>query len=100
MEVRRVRTLATEIFKTLNDINPNYMKNIFHLSPYETHKKYDLYVHPRNTTKYGNQSLKVFGAHVWNSLPEKIKRLTSMNAFKNFIKSWFGPKCKCSLCRK
>ena len=29
MEVRRVRTLALETFKTLNDLNPTFMKNIF-----------------------------------------------------------------------
>ena len=29
MEIRRLRTLAVEIFKTLNEINPPYMKNIF-----------------------------------------------------------------------
>ena len=33
------------------------MKEIFYLSPHETHKKYDLFVHSHNTTKYGNQSL-------------------------------------------
>ena len=54
MEIKRLRTLATAIFKTLNDINPNYMKEIFYLSPHETHKKYDLFVRSRNTTKYGN----------------------------------------------
>lgn len=27
MEVNRSRTLAFEIFKTINDISPNYMKN-------------------------------------------------------------------------
>ena len=29
MEIRRLRTLAVEIFTTLNEINPPYMKNIF-----------------------------------------------------------------------
>ena len=29
MEIRRLRTLAVEIFKTLNEINPSYIKNIF-----------------------------------------------------------------------
>ena len=29
MEMRRLRTLAVEIFKTLNEINPPYIKNIF-----------------------------------------------------------------------
>ena len=85
MEIKRLRTLATEIFKTLNDINPNDMKEIFYLSLHKTHEKYDLFVHRRNATKYGNHSLSVLGLHIWNSLPEEIKQLSSLNAFKNYI---------------
>ena len=33
MEMKHLRTLAMEIFNTLNDINLNYMKEIFYLSP-------------------------------------------------------------------
>ena len=51
MEIKRLRTLATEIFKSLNDMNPNYMEEIFYLSLHETHKKYDLFLHSRHTTK-------------------------------------------------
>ena len=29
MEVRRFGTLALETFKTLNDLNPAFMKNLF-----------------------------------------------------------------------
>ena len=83
MEMKRLRTIATEIFKTLNIINPNYMKEIFYLFPHEIHKKYDLFVHSRNTTKYDNHSLRVVGPHIWNSSPEEIKQLSSLNAFKN-----------------
>ena len=38
MEINRLRTLGTEILKTLNYINPNYMKEIFYLSPHKIHK--------------------------------------------------------------
>ena len=62
------------------------MKEIFYLSPQETHKKYDLFIHSRSTTKYGNHSLRVLGPHIWNFLPEEIKKLSSLNAFKNYIK--------------
>ena len=97
MKIKRLRALATEIFKTLNDIKPNYMKETFYLAPQETHKKYNLFVHRRNTTKYGTHSLRVLGPHIWNSLPEEIKKLSSLNAFKNYIKSWCGQKSKCCL---
>ena len=98
MEIRRMRTLALEIFKTLTDLNPSFMKDIFHFSPYCSHKKRDIFVHPRNTVTYGDKSLKSFGPHIWNSLPEQIKTTTSISIFKNFMKSWFGPKCKCKMC--
>ena len=57
MEIKCLRTLPAGIFKTLNDVNLNYMKEIFHLSPHEANEKHDLFVYRRNTTKYGNHSL-------------------------------------------
>ena len=30
MEVKRLRTLALEVYKTVNNLNPEYMKEIFH----------------------------------------------------------------------
>ena len=29
MKIRRIKTLATEIFKTVNELNHNFMKTIF-----------------------------------------------------------------------
>ena len=29
MEIKRLRDLALEIFKTMNDLNPSFMKSIF-----------------------------------------------------------------------
>ena len=99
MKIKSLRTLATEIFKTLNDIKPNYMKEVFYLSPHEIHKKYDLLVHSHNTTKYGNHSLRFLGPHIWNSIPEEIKKPSSLNSFKNCIKGWCSQKSKCYLCQ-
>ena len=31
MNVRRLRTLCVEIYKTLNDLNPSFMNDIFKL---------------------------------------------------------------------
>ena len=98
MEIRRLHTLALEIFKTLNDLNPTFMKNIFNFSPQCTHKKHDIFVHRRKTANYGDKSLKSVGPHIWNSLPDEIKATTSLSIFKKFIKNWFGQKCKCKLC--
>ena len=48
MKIKRLRTLALEIFKALNSLKPNFMKNIFNFSPYNTHRKH-ISVPCRNT---------------------------------------------------
>ena len=58
------------------------MKDIFHYSPYVTHKKHNLYIHTQNATKFGNKSLRAFGANIWNTFPEYIKSTSSLLEFK------------------
>ena len=98
IEIKRLCILAFEIFKTLNNLNLNLMKGIFNFSPHSTHRKHDIFVDSRNTSNYGDRSLRALGPHTWNSLPGNIKSATSIIIFKSFIKNWLGPKCKCKLC--
>ena len=97
METKRLRTMVYEIFKTLNNLNPVFMKDIFHYSPNVTHEKHNLYI--QNKTNFGNKSLRVFGANIWNTLPEYFKPTTSLLEFKKLIKTWPGQKYKCSVCK-
>ena len=96
MENKRLRRIVYEIFKTPNDLNPVFMKDIFYYSPNLTHKNHNLYIHTQNTTRFENKSLRAFGANIWHTLPEHIKSTTSL---LEFIKTWSGPKCKCSVCK-
>ena len=93
-EVKRLSNLALEIFKTLNHLNPVYMKKIFHKTANVTHRLFN----QNNTTKYGKKSLRSFGSHIWNSMPKQIKDETYYNKFKNYINKRFGAKCKYNLC--
>ena len=49
MEVRRLRTLALETFKTLNDLNPAFMKNLFAKREVSKRRKNNLKIPNRNT---------------------------------------------------
>ena len=98
MEVKRLRTLALEVFKTANHMNPKYMKELFHKTAFQTHRRLNLEVNESHTTKYGNKSLRCLGPHIWNSLPNQIKKETDYTKFKEFNNDWFGMKCKCNLC--
>ena len=84
MEIRRLRTLAVEIFKTVNEINPPYMKNIF--TPKENAKvrQNDIIVKRINTSRFGTQSLRSLGPKIWNNLPSNIKSETLFPEFKEY----------------
>ena len=78
MEMKRLRCLALEIFKTVNNLNPYYMKEIFSKTTNLTHRPLDINFNQNNTTKYGSNSLQSFGPHIWNSLPSEFKRKQSI----------------------
>ena len=61
MKVKRKHTQAIEIFKTLNNQNPSFMRKIFYQSPYENHKKQNLFVPSHKTAAFGDKSLKSLG---------------------------------------
>ena len=98
MEIKRLRCLALEIFKTVNNLNPYYMKEIFSKTTNLTHRSLDINFNQNNITKYGSNSLRGSGPHIWNSLPSEIKKETDYKIFKNYINDWFGWKCKCNMC--
>ena len=99
MKMKRLRALATEIFKRTNNINPSYMKNIFTPKTNAKIRPHDIIVRHHNTATYGDKSLTALGPTIWNKLPTNIKWLTSMTKFKEYIITLFGPSCTCNVCR-
>ena len=94
MEVKRLRTLPLEVFKTLNNMNPEYMKETFHKTAFTTHRL----LNKNHTTKHGNKSLTCLGPQIWNSFPNQIKKEINYTKFKELINDSFGIKCKCNSC--
>ena len=53
-----------------------------------------------NTVYNADNSLRIFGPLVWdNMLPKKLRDCTSLNEFKNSLKSWIPDNCLCGLCK-
>ena len=98
MEIMRLRVLAIETFKTVNNLNPNYMKDIFTPKLHPKVRPNDILVKHHNTITYGAKSLKTLGLRIWNQLPSDIKSETSYTKFKEYIDTWFGPKSRCNVC--
>ena len=103
MGTQRLRAIAYEIFKTLNDLNLNFTTKIFHRFLNLTYRKDNLYVHSQSTIKFGKkQNLKVtWGTHMkliaWK-LKINIKSKKSPRKFKHFqirnINAVFAVICK------
>ena len=77
MEVKRLRTLAIEIFKTINNATLKLIKYIFKSKA--KIRSFDIIVNTCKTTNFGNKSLTALSPKIWNSLPTEIK---SKNLFK------------------
>ena len=86
MNIRRLRFLCIEMYKTLNDLNPSFMKKIFEKRDENrvTRDRYklNLNIPRRNQVTFGTKSLKFYRAKIWNALPVNIKTGENFNAFK------------------
>ena len=104
MNVKRLCFLCVEIYKTINDLYPSFMKQIFELR--ETNRnvreKYrlNLNIPNYNQVTFGKKGLRIFGPKIWNSLPYHIKFSKNLETFKTVIKNWDGVNCKCVICKK
>ena len=72
MEIKRLPTLSTEIFK-INNINLSYMKNIFHFKNNSKIRTHDIIAGHHNTATYSNKSFTALGPKIWNKLTRNIK---------------------------
>ena len=95
METKRLRKLALEVYKTINNLNPSYMKSIFKMNSNRTSARlrYNIDKTIYNSVTYGRNSLRVTGQILWNSLPNEAKSL-NFTQFKKFINNWGCFDCK------
>ena len=98
MNVKKTRILATEIFKTINNLNPSFMKDIFTSKVNPKVLPNNLIVKRHNATKYGPKSLTTLGPQIWNTLPENIQSETCYSKLKKYINAWFELQCNCNCC--
>ncbi len=94
LEFQRKHKLATEVFKTLHDLNPPHVKNIFKLkvTPYILRGYFRQEVPMVDTTTCGLHSWQYTAATIWNDILDSIKMIDNNIAeFKNIL--WKHDKC-------
>ena len=87
MNVNRLRIPCTEIYETINNLNSDFIRDLFSLR--ETSRLVQekcmlkLNIPVYNQVTVG--SLRVFGPKVWNSLPNHIKSFENLQWMKMII---------------
>ena len=102
LQIIRIKTLATEIFKTFHSLNPIYMNEIFQTNPSKTRNlrsRNNLITHRYNSITYGKNSLRILGPTIWNHLPDEYETAEDLQTFKSLLKQWNGPQGNCNLCK-
>ena len=102
--VSNYQSFCIEIFKTLDIINPSFIKDIFQMrmTNFPTREKYKLTLEiaKSNQVRFGTKSLRYLDPEVWNSLPYHIKSSENLTIFKTLIKIWIGTVCIWKICNK
>ena len=72
MTIKTIIIREIEIFKSINNINPKFMKDIFKPKSNDKIRPLDITVNTRRTTKFDNKSLIAFNKKKWNQLTTAI----------------------------
>ena len=96
-----IRFLMIEVFKTVRGSNLCFMKELFipKSIPYCLRNPELLVLPETNTVQYGVNSLTFRGSILWNGVPNSFKMQTSLNLFKEKIKTCNSINCTCLLCK-
>ena len=97
---RNIQALTLEIYKTLNHLNPSFMKEIFHLKHqhFSTRNQNLAYPNPRTVT-YGLESFGYKANQLWSNIPKEIQQANDINTFKSKITEHCAHICSCNLCK-
>ena len=52
-----------------------------------------------NSLYFGNESVSSLALKIWDLVPDNLKNETSLEMFKNKIKTWATDKCPCGICK-
>ncbi len=98
--VVRLRKIVELVYRINNGKSPSYLKELFtkNVTSRTLRSKNDMSLPKFKTMTYGKQSLKYTAALLWNDLANDAKESDSLHSFKQNVKFWTGPNCKCGFC--
>ena len=90
--VRRKKHRAILMFKTVNDLTPHYLRELFQSrsTGYNLRNSENTLFVAKPRTNYGKRSFSYSGAVLWNELPQNMRAIGSLNQFKREIDNLFS----------
>ena len=99
-QLHRKREILVEVFKSVNKMSPSFMWDLFKVKDitYNLRSNINVCLNHCRTKRYGLDSLSYHGAHLWNLLPNDMKKCKDLDIFKASVRNWNEPMCKCRMC--
>ena len=100
--IRPIRPITDFSNRNVEDIHwsaTDILNEVLPLKPpsnYKWRNQPEFTVRPIKTVHYGLNSLSYLGPRIWELLPNNLKRLESVEAFKSEIKGWKVPENICT----
>ena len=84
---RNRQLLLTEIYKTVHNLNPTFMTQVFEEKdvPYNFRENNSVTLPKAKTALYGIDTVRYIGKKLWQVLPAKIKESQSLEIFKQKV---------------
>ena len=97
---RNILALSLGIYKSVKNLNPVFMKDLFHLKQqkYLFRNQSLFYPNPSSVT-YGLETFGYRGSQIWHNLPREIQVCTDLTTFKNYILKNCKNICRYNLCK-
>ena len=97
---KNLKLLMIEIYKSMNGLNPSFMKNIFveRELPYNLRTSKGIILPQAKTSSFGTENIRFIGQKIWQKLPKDVKESPTLLIFKAKIKR-MQFECSCRLCK-
>ena len=87
---RNIQVLATELYKTVNGLSSEIMKEVFPFNEntsYNTRSKRKFHSRSIKSVAYESETLSHLAPKIWELIPAEIKNVDSVVSFKRAIKN-------------
>ena len=87
---RNIHVLATELYKIVNGLSPDIMKEVFPINEntsYSTRNKRKLYLRSIKSVAFGSETLSHLAPKIWKLVPIEIKNVDSVALLRDLLRN-------------